>query len=268
MKFIYILLSCCAFSLNKGLITSKKTEMNWYEAQENCRQKGGILPDSDDITNSLRWAGKYRRISLLIKILGCYNDSFVQSTIPTNAYKMKTPSAGYCQEICLSFDSFVFAIKDNECRCLEEIPQKGNASTSLCNDTSCERDEEPYFDDCGGKETYSVFQSDPKNEKATDVNTSGCLAVQCSVPPNFTFYYEEDCSLLYKPFCDMTVSNTSATWMESMRICRSTLSLPVLTEEIFLHDINKTCKAIGENRTERYWLGVAKEKYIGFDKGK
>ncbi|XP_062569382.1 uncharacterized protein LOC134231437 [Saccostrea cucullata] len=180
-------------------------------------------------------------------------------------------SAGFCQEICLSSNKTTFAIKDKICRCLKDRPRENETSPTLCN-AFCykpeDRGEKPYFEECGGKEFYSVYISATKDEGKPMVDGVYCVAIQCSEKTN-TFLFDRYCSSSKHPVCKLTDRILNASdWSQSMNICKSEPLSSYLTGEVFLDDINKTCKMIGKELPEGSWVGVANEVYTGIDRGK
>ncbi|XP_062603749.1 uncharacterized protein LOC134265546 [Saccostrea cucullata] len=133
-------------------------------------------------------------------------------------------SAGFCQEICFSLNISIFAIKDNLCSCLKHLPEEGQVLPLFCNASCYEpgaRIAEPYFEECGGNGTYSVFISGKRDERKPPFPGIFCVSIQCSATQN-SFHFEEDCSKAYHPVCQLngTEANVSESWRKSMQICK------------------------------------------------
>lgn len=63
---------CCMvilIFLFKDIQTQTKSKWNWFEAQEHCRDKGGLTAKKN-ISSLPYWTEKYVRLSPWIKIIG------------------------------------------------------------------------------------------------------------------------------------------------------------------------------------------------------
>ena len=56
---------CCLFQL-------ESSTLNWFEAQQQCRERGGLTIQRNKSDQSY-WTGRYRRITPWIKIKGLYH---------------------------------------------------------------------------------------------------------------------------------------------------------------------------------------------------
>uniref|UniRef100_A0A8W8MJL3 C-type lectin domain-containing protein n=1 Tax=Magallana gigas TaxID=29159 RepID=A0A8W8MJL3_MAGGI len=92
---------------------SSIAQTNWTNAHIQCRKEGKMLPNL--VINTLFnetyfWTGHYTRLSGWIKIIGCFEETAV-NTLEQISYEMHFPSAGLCQEVCLESNYFVFGLQ-------------------------------------------------------------------------------------------------------------------------------------------------------------
>nr|XP_022300692.1 uncharacterized protein LOC111108899 [Crassostrea virginica] len=178
------------FVLILTLIKESST-LNWFEAQKQCRERGGLTIKSNESDQSY-WTGRYRRITPWITIKGCFNDSFL-ANISTELYinvSMRENSVGICQETCQSKNTTVFAVKGSECVCIKSVRRTfwgASADPSNCN-LKCQNTNNIYKNECGGNSSYNVFEFISDVE---DVN-KGCMSLQCS--ENDKRFIPEPCS--------------------------------------------------------------------------
>ncbi|XP_062601819.1 uncharacterized protein LOC134263485 [Saccostrea cucullata] len=170
MKLTNPLLVCHVYVLllaRREILSFEQESLDWFGAQKKCKaQNSSLRTESFKQINAKGtfnfWRGLYTRNSAWIKIVGCYADNVTEAYSPF--YKMRglSTSVGFCQEICMSFNFTIFAIKGNLCRCLEKLPTESALFPLFCN-ASCSqpgtRNYKPYFNECGGIGTYSVYIS-------------------------------------------------------------------------------------------------------------
>nr|XP_034315831.1 uncharacterized protein LOC117685513 [Crassostrea gigas] len=168
-----------------GTISNLSTTTNWANAQMHCREEGKMLPNMPIhmLSNeSYFWTGHYTRLSEWIKIIGCFEESVV-NTLTKKSHEMYFPSAGRCQEVCLASNFSVFGVQFNTCVCLEKIPGQRSRGSKNCSST-CSWNYPTgtnitFQNYCGGHKTYSLFKSGSEMETFA-FTTENCLAIQCS----------------------------------------------------------------------------------------
>ncbi|XP_061186989.1 uncharacterized protein LOC133195139 [Saccostrea echinata] len=267
MRAVYFLVTWFDLLYNRENVMCEVKRYTWFDAQEICRGNNSVLIRKA-IHNSSEyfWVGHYRRKSTLIKISGCYPERILQ-TFSLSYDMQRLPSAGFCQEICLSFNKTIFAIKGSECKCLQNPPNLNEELPSdTCNVTCNIGADTHYFDECGGQKAFSVFHSDMENNKYTK-NDSFCIGIHCTKFPKF--YLESNCTRGYKPLCqscDVPEKRPFGTWSDAMKYCKSANSSSYLFSNVFLNDINRTCTSINSVFTQPSWIGVAAELYNGIDR--
>ncbi|XP_062571221.1 uncharacterized protein LOC134233254 [Saccostrea cucullata] len=268
MRALYVFVIWFALQYNRENVMCQVQRYTWFDAQEICRMNNSVLIKKAMHNSSESfWIGHYRRKSTWIKITGCYPEKILQ-TFSVSYDMQQIPSAGFCQEICLSFNKTVFAIKGSECKCLHNPPSVNEELPSdTCNVTCNIRADAHYIGECGGQMAYSVFQSDMKNNKYS-TNGSFCIGIHCTAFPKF--YFESNCNQSFKSLCqrcDIPEKRPFETWSGAMKYCKSANPSSYLFSDVFLNDINKTCISVNSVFTQPSWLGVAAELYSGIDYG-
>ncbi|XP_062603563.1 uncharacterized protein LOC134265357 [Saccostrea cucullata] len=160
MRALFVFVPWIAFLYQRENVMCEVRGYTWFEAQEICRGNNSVLiRKAMHNSSDYFWIGNYRRKSTWIKISGCYPERALQ-TFSMSYDMQKLPSAGFCQEICLSVNKTVFAIKGSECKCLQNpLNLNEEQPSETCNVTCNIGADDHYFDECGGQRAYSVFQS-------------------------------------------------------------------------------------------------------------
>ncbi|XP_078340571.1 uncharacterized protein LOC111106908 [Crassostrea virginica] len=249
-------------------IITESSTLNWFEAQKQCRGKGG-LTIKKNMSDQSYWTGRYRRITPWIKIKGCFSDSFI-SNISTDMYinvSMWKKAVGICQEICQRKNITVFAVKGSECVCIKSVgrtPWPASADPSNCN-FQCQNTSNIYKNECGGNSSYNVFEfvSDIKDRNQR------CLSLQCS--PKDKKFIPELCSKSLRKLCHFQVGSSSefAGWIDAMKHCKSANEPSYLFGDINLHNAAAACNqtSINPNYFGQMWIGVAGQTYFNKDDG-
>ncbi|XP_052677116.1 uncharacterized protein LOC128158361 isoform X2 [Crassostrea angulata] len=203
--FLIILSITTLFTECNGTASSI-AQTNWTNAYWQCRTEGKILSNMGAhalFNESYFWTGHYIRFSEWIKIIGCFEESSVNS-FTKKSYRMHFPSAGRCQEVCLTSNYSVFGVQGNRCVCLEQIPGQGSRGANDCS-LSCPGNYSAetnikFEHDCGGHQTYNLFKSGSKMENSAST-TNGCLLIQCGVDTKFI---EQNCDTFSAQICNKT----------------------------------------------------------------
>ncbi|XP_062587770.1 uncharacterized protein LOC134249432 isoform X2 [Saccostrea cucullata] len=133
---------------------------SWFEAQDKCHTHGERLAAYVPPKPSTPfWSSYHNRTSHWIGNLGCYSDQDI-SFKRMNHCSLSVPSAGLCQEKCTKRmpSTFLFAIQNNSCICLNEppkIPQSQLRNCKFC----IENSSFPSEQDCDDKVSYKIFLS-------------------------------------------------------------------------------------------------------------
>ncbi|XP_052679969.1 uncharacterized protein LOC128160652 isoform X3 [Crassostrea angulata] len=250
---------CC------GTISSI-AQTNWTNAHIQCRKEGNMLPNL--VVNTLFnetyfWTGHYTRLSGWIKIIGCFEETAV-NTLEQISYEMHFPSAGLCQEVCLESNYFVFGLQLKKCVCLEQIPKQRSRGANDCSLSCSIKANLKFKNDCGGNNTYSLFKSG--SEKETSAFTQKkCLSIQC--PDNAKGFIEGECNASYAQICNKTLSKVYSGWQSSSSECKSRHN-SYLLGDVDLTDPAQACKFIEGQPLGHSWLGIAREVYISNERVK
>ncbi|XP_055999498.1 uncharacterized protein LOC125663540 isoform X2 [Ostrea edulis] len=237
---------------------STQNSWNWFEAQQLCKENNDSLPKPNTFSSWTRqhWTSQYRRYSFWIKILGCYNDTEPDDT---QTFQMDIPSAGFCQEICATVNSSTFGIK-KECKCFGNLFMEQPVSQNHCNMV---HQTTGRFTELGSINAYTLYESDFNVTKRDKIY---CVAIQCHKHKQFYFVPDANCSLSFGAVCQNSVSKSYQNWTSSMQLCKKENS-SYLAGNISLNDIDQTCDRLNVTLTGPSWLGVAKELYMGSDRG-
>ncbi|XP_062609305.1 uncharacterized protein LOC134271052 isoform X2 [Saccostrea cucullata] len=132
----------------------------WFEAQDKCQRNGQKIPTGPESKpSSSYWTTYHKRTSHWMCNLGCYSDKDL-SFKRMNNYSLNVPSPGLCQERCIKRtpSTFLFAIKNNLCICLNEPPKKPSSQLSNCKFCMVNSKFSPE-PECNGKLPFRVFFS-------------------------------------------------------------------------------------------------------------
>lgn len=245
--------------------TQTTSKWSWFDAQEHCRDKGG-LPTENNISGLSYWTEEYVRLSPWIKIIGCYPNSVISKQNNTILKIMKRKSVGICQEICNQENTTRFAVQLNNCTCFKDelqLPNKFEDLSTNCNQ-SCHTMNSIYATECGSAIAHNVFEfeSGGINHFGTKINGK-CLSLQCS--PQSMVYLSKPCSENNAKLCKLPPSSPQApatNWVESMNKCE-----PVyLFGNVDLGMPSQYCN-LSTTDSQVHWIGVARQKYTSEDQG-
>ncbi|XP_062603748.1 uncharacterized protein LOC134265544 [Saccostrea cucullata] len=196
----------CLFCLSLLVLNVDIISMywNWFEAQQYCSKNNDTLEYNVSSNSTVDfWSGVYKRHSLWIKMLGCYDSNAIQDY---EEFHMHYLSAGFCQEMCTTVNSTIFGIKKNKCVCFKSPVLAGSIPSNFCNE-SCNQDQDAsvvQFSECGGSNAYTLYIADtPESTNFTSAESdrkSACLAINCGT--NKTFSISSGCSESYSGVCE------------------------------------------------------------------
>lgn len=258
-------------ALSSGSCSESVPSEKWHDAQMLCSKNKTVLTNvlyNASSADGYYWTGYYVRMSQWIKIIGCFRDSNVERTsLLKRTFEMQFPSAGLCQENCLTFNYSVFGIKSTKCVCLQNVPQEENEGASQCqrlcenkysNETSIK-----FLQDCGGEKNYNVFKSDFFKQDWPSTTKMECLSIQCSEKK----FYPKNCATYLARVCNKTVLHVdSKIWKESTQLCKAEKDA-YLSGDLPTNDAKQACNLINGFASGPSWLGIAKEKYISVHRG-
>lgn len=258
-------------ALSTGSCSESVPLETWYNAQMLCRENNTVLTNvlyNASSADGYYWTGYHVRMSQWIKIIGCFRDSNVERTsLLKRTFEMQFPSAGLCQENCLTFNYSVFGVKSTKCVCLQNVPRENSEGSSQCqrlcenkysNETSIK-----FSQDCGGEHNYNVFKSDFFKQDSTSTTEMECLSIQCSEKK----FYPKTCGTYLARVCNKTVLNVnSKIWKESTQLCKAEKDA-YLSGDLPTNDANHACSLINGFASGPSWLGIVKERYISVQRG-
>nr|XP_022302966.1 uncharacterized protein LOC111110661 isoform X2 [Crassostrea virginica] len=208
--------------------------LNWFEAQEQCRDRGGLTIE-DDKSDQSYWIGRYRRITPWIKIKGCFKDSVLSNITPKLSLSMFRTSVGICQEMCQRHNTTVFAVKAKNCICIEDVSAmflSESVDPKNCNSDCFLVKNDIYENECGGNSSYNVFEF----ESNTAIGNS-------SFGPG-------------------------TGWTQAMKNCKDAEQPSYLFGNVELQNANLACNSIEfSNNIALFWIGVARQMYLNKDDG-
>nr|XP_034307352.1 uncharacterized protein LOC117682889 [Crassostrea gigas] len=241
---------------------SNISKTNWRDAQGLCRTKGSI---SSVFPHALRnemyfWTAFYTRLSAWIKIIGCYEESAV-NTVTRKSYEMYFPSAGLCQEICFASSYSVFGVQLKKCVCLEQIPGQWRRGADDCS-LSCSgkypyETSNRFQNECGGHQTYNLFKSGSEMENSL-LTTEACVSIQCQGDQRFI---EQECNEVIAQICNQTLYTEYNNWQSTSAECKLKHN-SYLFGDVDLTDPRRSCDLIQGQPQGPSWLGIAKELYV------
>lgn len=243
--------------------TQTKSKWNWFEAQEHCRDKGGLTAKKN-ISSLPYWTEKYVRLSPWIKIIGCYPNSVISKQKNTCSKIMKRKSVGICQEICNQVNTTRFAVQLYNCICFKDELQISNEFEALstnCNQ-SCHTLNKVYKTECGSAFAHNVFEFEPGGIIEFD-NNKTCLSLQCSY--GYKTYSLYSCSSSLNNLCKQSsffTHGNAASWVESMKNCEP----GYLFGNVDLRVPSQYCNLSTDN-IDVHWIGVARQMYKSEDQG-
>nr|XP_034315823.1 uncharacterized protein LOC117685508 [Crassostrea gigas]XP_034315824.1 uncharacterized protein LOC117685508 [Crassostrea gigas] len=206
------------------------------------------------------WTGHYTRLSGWIKIIGCFEETAV-NTLKQKSYEMHFPSAGLCQEVCLVSNYSVFGLQLKQCVCLEQIPKQRSRGANDCSLSCSIKANLTFQNDCGGNKTYSLFKSGLEKEMSAFTKKE-CLSIQC--PDTDKKFVEQECSSTYALICNKTFLNVYSRWQSSSSVCKSKHN-SYLLGDVDLTNPEQACNLIQGQPLGLSWIGIAKEFYISID---
>uniref|UniRef100_A0A8W8NY72 WSC domain-containing protein n=1 Tax=Magallana gigas TaxID=29159 RepID=A0A8W8NY72_MAGGI len=234
---------------------------SWFYAQGYCVGQGLTL--ERDKSDQLYWTGVYRRLTPWINILGCYPDNtdLLQNVVEKN---MTLSSIGMCQEMCFHEKSYTFAVKMNECLCIQSNTKKGHLNrlpASHCNFKCGDNSDDIFSGECGGNSTYNIYEV----QGVYFNSTRTCLSLQCSSKdPHFI---PKKCSETFAKVCENMTwpdNDYARSWSSSMEQCKISQMSTYLLGHIDLTKPNQVCSPIPHG-IEVFWIGVARQIYASID---
>ncbi|XP_062581411.1 uncharacterized protein LOC134243202 isoform X1 [Saccostrea cucullata] len=196
----------CLFCLSLLVLNVDIISMswNWFEAQRYCSKDNDTLEYNASSNSTVDfWSGVYKRHSLWIKILGCYDLNAVQHH---EEFQMHYPSAGFCQEMCTTVNSTIFGIKKNKCVCIKSPVLARTIPSNFCNEACNQDSSDIQFSECGGSNAYTLYIADIDTPESTNLTStefnrkSACLAINCGTVE--TFSISSGCSESYSGVCE------------------------------------------------------------------
>ncbi|XP_078309858.1 uncharacterized protein LOC111110221 isoform X2 [Crassostrea virginica] len=241
--------------------------LNWFEAQEQCRDRGGLTIKKDK-SNQSYWIGRYRRITPWIKIKGCFNDSVLSNITRKVSLSMFRKSVGICQEMCQRHNTTVFAVKGENCICIQDVSAmflSESVDPQNCNSTCFPVQNDIYENECGGNSSYNVFEFESNTVIEGFGNRNQCLALQCTDRK----FISNSCSVALFKYCKGNSSYGPATeWTKAMKNCEDADQPSYLFGNVELQNANLACSSIDiPNNIALFWIGVARQKYLNKDDG-
>eukprot|EP00105_Crassostrea_gigas_P038717 XP_019922865.1 PREDICTED: uncharacterized protein LOC105328445 [Crassostrea gigas] len=231
---------------------------SWFDAQNQCLGQG--LTIEKDKSDQPYWTGVYRRRTPWINILGCYPDSTDILQYVVNK-TMIISSVGICQEMCYRKNGYKFAVKMNNCLCIEtDVPvnSSNRLSPSDCNFTCGDNTDVIYSGDCGGNNAYNLYEIQEVNFTTVDT----CLSLQCS--SDDTRFIPKKCSEPLINVCEKINFGVASSWNLSMEQCRIQHS-SYLLGEVILNNPRILCNKIIQFHISVVWVGVRRQKYKNID---
>ncbi|XP_062571197.1 uncharacterized protein LOC134233232 [Saccostrea cucullata] len=230
---------------------------DWFSAQENCRNQGKQLTTNLSASVDDYWTGKHKRYSQMMNILGCFEDeNFIYNTL--QIFDMKEDaSIGLCQEYCMNMNSTIYAVKNNECRCLQNPITAASLSAGNCNYRCTNEEDDILSNECGGNGTFNVFST---MEVVKFDDEKQCVAHACEDET----LKARDCTDKLKMLCNSTVITPSKKkWKDSLNECKSSYGLYTIGHRNS-SNLNLRCQTA---ESETLWIGVVREKYVSKDTG-
>ncbi|XP_022302966.2 uncharacterized protein LOC111110661 isoform X2 [Crassostrea virginica] len=208
--------------------------LNWFEAQEQCRDRGGLTIE-DDKSDQSYWVGRYRRITPWIKIKGCFKDSVLSNITPKVSLSMFRKSVGICQEMCQRYNTTVFAVKATSCICIKDVGAmflSESVDPKNCNSFCFSVVNDIFENECGGDSFYNVFEF--KSNTAIGNSSFG----------------------------------PGTGWTQAMKNCKDTEQPSYLFGNVELQNANLACNSLEfSNNIALFWIGVARQMYLNKDDG-
>ncbi|XP_052693386.1 uncharacterized protein LOC128171648 isoform X2 [Crassostrea angulata] len=236
---------------------------NWFDAQDHCLGQG--LTIDKDKSIQPYWTGVFRRLTPWINILGCYSDSV--ELIPTVVKKtMMISSVGMCQELCYHENSYKFAIKTNNCLCMQSdlnLNSFDKLSPSACNLTCEDNTDIVYAGDCGGENAYNLFEF----KEVSFNSVERCMSLQCSKED--IRFIPQTCSSSFYKVCEnmnLTDNGYASSWIISMDQCKKSHPPNYLLGNVVFNNPRLTCTLLNY-QFPIVWIGVARQIYTSFDQG-
>ncbi|XP_062601821.1 uncharacterized protein LOC134263487 [Saccostrea cucullata] len=163
---------------------------SWFRAQKECKASGEQIRTAPR-SNNFYWTTYHKRRYQWIGTLECYSHQDLSHMIMRNL-TLNIPSAGLCQERCteeMLNDSFLFALKQSSCLCLNKSLEKPSHSSQHSCKYNCLQDNITRPDlFCGGESVYSLFISfESQKNKIKPVPNFDSISMECNTTKLYEF---------------------------------------------------------------------------------
>lgn len=236
---------------------------NWFDAQDHCLGQGLTIDKNKSIQPY--WTGVYRRLTPWINILGCFSDS-VELIATVVKKTMMMSSVGMCQEMCYHENSNTFALKTNNCLCMQSDVNENyfdKLSPSACNHTCEDNTDVVYSGDCGGENAYNLFEF----KEVSFNSVERCMSLQCFNEESR--FIPQTCSAFLNKVCEnreLPDKVYASSWSISMDQCKKSHPPYYLLGNVDLTNPHLTCTLLNHRFTV-VWIGVARQIYTSIDQG-
>ncbi|XP_062570917.1 uncharacterized protein LOC134232936 isoform X2 [Saccostrea cucullata] len=244
--------------------------IDWFQAQSSCAAENRTLTTNRALSSRSYWTARYQRISHWIKIIGCFHETDVKQHAAVRA-TLENSSAGYCQEICMESNMSIFAIKNITCLCLRKLVTGSDKNASKCNFTCPNNIDGKFTKECGGETAFNVFESKKAFSCSKYLTPGDCVAIECINAESS--YFCPNCTMVFTGLCQAedfsSVIKDTLTyhdWENTMETCKED-HFGYLLGNLLLSNASSTCNRINNIKGGLRWIGVAKQKYQGIDRG-